>query len=108
MTESTGLQELDDLWEERMEAHEALARSVAEAGGDAYARQYALTQGHYCRGLLTAGGDRIVRIVDWLNEQRDRGPQAYELQGIGTWIEVILAKRAPACARAVFRPGRNG
>ena len=91
-------------WTARMSAHTELYERMREEGVAAPARQYAITSGHFCRGVVAATGDRLVRIMDWLLMQRGPGAQSMELLRIGHHLITHLGNAGPKTQHAVFQP----
>lgn len=95
---------LEREWDARIRAHEHLHTQLRAEGAPREAAQYALTAGHFTRGVIACGTDRAIRIIDWMLTQRGRAPQASELRLLGQELYRHLSERgAPLGSAGVFR-----
>ena len=94
---------LENLWQERMDAHRSLWENLANEDTPDIVRQYALTQGHFCRGVISTTGDRLVRIIDWLVSQRGPARSAKEMRSIGHQLFSLLTRISPEACQAVVQ-----
>ena len=95
-------------WASRVRAHEHLHAQLREEGASRDAAQYALTAGHFTRGVIACGTDRAIRMIDWMLTQRGRAPQAAELRVLGQELYRHLGERgAPARVRRRIPRLRN-